>query len=414
VWNAPGRIEVLSANGSLSGVCLDGSCPAAEGQCHPVGLGDCETLGEAAVFTRGKTPGHIISQHGHALDYGVYCSGCKPSLGLASSNPAFTWEDFAVNLSSVGAPSISVQPQAGTRCCVTAIGMAHTACADAIHAACPGLQGNECITCVEKHSAGLSPDCPDLNSQMHGVCGALESDLPGKQAACNATTKAVRKLIDDLDAFVGSHPLWLLGNWTVSSRVGAADKADADNLEYGARNLVTLWGGDEGGDLAGYDGKIWSGLLSDYYGPIWEMLLEAMRTEAAGGAKIDPGLGSAQFAFSSKWVRQTNPYPTTPAADNADPVEAAKTLIAKYAPGAVAVAKEWDVVPNTAVAAGFGIPLGRAPGKIYDTDVGVLSQLCKLHPECVGFEVPGGSLLANVAEVARSKNASSTLYVEKS
>eukprot|EP01045_Picozoa_sp_COSAG04_P018068 COSAG04_NODE_1642_length_6070_cov_9.329928_11_plen_115_part_00 len=78
--------------------------------------------------------------------------------------------------------------------------------------------------------------------------------LPSQQAACNATTKAVRQLIDDLDDFVGSHQLWLLGNWTVSSRAGAGDKADADNLEYGARNLLTLWGGDEGSDLAGYDG----------------------------------------------------------------------------------------------------------------------------------------------------------------
>ena len=102
---------------------------------------------------------------------------------------------------------------------------------------------------------------------MHGVCGALQTPTPtaaraaervvappSQQAACNATTKAVRQLIDDLDDFVGSHQLWLLGNWTVSSRAGAGDKADADNLEYGARNLLTLWGGDEGSDLAGYDG----------------------------------------------------------------------------------------------------------------------------------------------------------------
>ena len=71
-------------------------------ECHPVGLGDCKTLGDAAVFTRGATsPAQIISQHGHALDYGVYCSGCKPSLGFASPNPAFTWEDFVSSLSTM-------------------------------------------------------------------------------------------------------------------------------------------------------------------------------------------------------------------------------------------------------------------------------------------------------------------------
>jgi hypothetical protein len=106
-----------------------------------------------------------------------------------------------------------------------------------------------------------------------------------------------------------------------------------------------------GGDLAGYDGKIWSGLLSDHYAPLWEMLLEAMRTEAAGGAKIDAAsLGHKQWQFSSNWVRQTNAYPTTPSADNGDPVEAAKVLIAKYAPDPASVAEDWDKVAATEVA----------------------------------------------------------------
>jgi hypothetical protein len=250
-----GTIELLDSKGDPSGMCLDGSCTK---QCDSIGLGDCKELGDAAVFKSGQGGGskEILSQHGLALDYGVYCTSCKPSLGLATPNPAFTWENMDVNLSSVGTPSISLVPQTGGRCCLTAIGVAPGSCAAAIHAACPGKQGNDCITCVEKHAAALSVDCDDLNSQMHGVCGALAASESEQQtplghaatrqqtqkqheAACNATTAAVRGLIDDLDRFVGSHPLWLLGNWTVSSRIGAADAADADNLEYGARNLIT-------------------------------------------------------------------------------------------------------------------------------------------------------------------------------
>ena len=53
-------------------------------------------------------------------------------------------------------------------------------------------------------------------------------------------------------------------------------------------------------------GKIWSGLLKDHYAPIWEMLLEAMRTEVATGVAMDAAaLSHAQFAFSAAWVRQT-------------------------------------------------------------------------------------------------------------
>ena len=53
-------------------------------------------------------------------------------------------------------------------------------------------------------------------------------------------------------------------------------------------------------------GKIWSGLLKDHYAPIWEMLLEAMRTEVVTGVAMDTAaLSHAQFAFSAAWVRQT-------------------------------------------------------------------------------------------------------------
>lgn len=250
VWDGAGGPIELVGNGTLSGICLDGGCTH---QCDSIGLGDCVALGEDALFKPGEASSskQILSKHGLALDYGIYCPGCKSSLGLATPNSAFSWQNFDLNLSSVGAPSISVVPQHGERCCLTAIGAEHGSCADAIHGICPGLQGNDCIICVEKHAAALSSDCTDLNSQMHGVCGALqyeqhvatgqrqERKAQAVSAACNETTKAVRGLIDDLDKFVGSHRLWLLGNWTVSSRIGAGDKTDADNLEYGARNLIT-------------------------------------------------------------------------------------------------------------------------------------------------------------------------------
>ena len=86
----------------------------------------------------------------------MYCPGCKPELGLAGPNPAWAWQKFAVNMSGVGTPSLSVQPQTGGRCCVTGSGLAAQSCAEAIHSQCPGKSGNDCIECVEKHAAALS------------------------------------------------------------------------------------------------------------------------------------------------------------------------------------------------------------------------------------------------------------------
>ena len=90
----------------------------------------------------------------------MYCPGCKPELGLAAPNPAWAWQKFAVNMSGVGTPSLSVQPQTGGRCCVTGSGLAAQSCAQAIRGQCPGESGNDCIECVEKHAAALSGAWP--------------------------------------------------------------------------------------------------------------------------------------------------------------------------------------------------------------------------------------------------------------
>ena len=92
----------------------------------------------------------------------MYCPGCKPELGLAGPNPAWAWQKFAVNMSGVGTPSLSVQPQTGGRCCVTGSGLAAQSCAEAIHGQCPGKSGNDCIECVEKHAAALSGAWPSF------------------------------------------------------------------------------------------------------------------------------------------------------------------------------------------------------------------------------------------------------------
>ena len=96
--------------------------------------------------------------------------------------------------------------------------------------------GNDCINCCEKNAGVLGQSCTDLNSQMHGVCGAAaapghSADAPAvtssqrrllaNSAACNVSADAVLGLIDDLDEFVGAHPKFLLGTWLADSKLGA-------------------------------------------------------------------------------------------------------------------------------------------------------------------------------------------------
>jgi|EP01047_Picozoa_sp_COSAG01_P011909 hypothetical protein len=392
-----GAVELRLYDDLWPGLCLNASCTGAV-DCWPLGMAPCHQLPDAErLFVRGGD-GSLATLNGHVLDFGVYCPHCRPQVGLASNKIMVNgklaqWQIWS-NSSTAG--RISTHTQSGEECCLEATNLEHPgggSCADAIHATCRGLSGPACISCVVKHAASLADSCPDLNSQMHGVCGALwqhRTNSTHESAVCNATASLVHELIIDLDRLVGTHPMFLLGTWLADSKVGAANAADAANLEYGARNLLTLWGGDEGSDLAGYDGKIWAGLLRDHYGPIWKMLLNEMQTSKATGEPIDTTLGQRQFQFSKEWVRKTNHYATEP---NGSVLDASLAVVSKYCPDSAQVARHFTIQPNTSVA-GFTIPLARP---LIDTDVGVLSALCEAHTECVGF-TSKGELKTNVIQ----------------
>ena len=426
-------VELRLNDAVWTGLCVNASCPAGIA-CWPLHMGPCDQLADAdRLFIRG-TDGSLTTKNGHVLDFGKYCPHCETQVGLSTSKILIqgklavwqTWSNNSGTIDQRGAPPkfrhqhpqfvtylggstgrISTHAQSGQQCCLEATDLQFpgggSSCPDAIHAACPGLTGPTCISCVEKHASALTGSCRDLDSQMHGVCGALATaahrnsqerswaaNSTHESAVCNVTASLVSEFIFDLDTFVGAHEMFLLGTWLANSKLGAADAADAANLEYGARNLLTLWGGDEGSDLAGYDGKIWAGLLRDHYAPIWEMLLDEMRSSKATGRPIDSTLNHRQFQFSSDWVRQTNHYSTEP---NGSVSDAAQAVVAKYCPTSAQVASHFTRKANTSVA-GFTIPLARP---LLDTDVGVLAALCKAHTECVGF-TSKGDLKTNVAE----------------
>mmetsp|Transcript_25799 Transcript_25799/g.44967 ORF Transcript_25799/g.44967 Transcript_25799/m.44967 type:complete len:476 (+) Transcript_25799:2-1429(+) len=297
-------------------------------------------------------------------------------------------------------------------------GSSMQSCATAIHRTCPGLVGNDCIECAEAHAQVLASNCSDLDSQMHGICGAIRptaSSYSGhdgsenvgnsSMAACNATSAATLQLILDLDVFVGSHPMYLLGRWLNDSHVGAADAADARNLEYGARNLVTLWGGDVGSDLAGYDGKIWEGLLRDVYAPLWGVLLRAMHDAKATGKPLDPSaLVHEQFLLVQRWVHASSTYKAVPVGHV---ISTARDLMSNYTLSAEQLSERFLKVADTDVQ-GFSA----SSGKLSFTDLGVLSMLCWKHPDCRGF-TSAGEIKTNVASPARHAAPGTDLYIAK-
>ena len=72
--------------------------------CWPLRLAPCSALTRSQRFLNYTGPGgnscpppkNIVADNGHALDYGVYCPGCHPQVGLAQP-AAVPWEQWTVD-----------------------------------------------------------------------------------------------------------------------------------------------------------------------------------------------------------------------------------------------------------------------------------------------------------------------------
>jgi len=73
------------------------------------------------------------------------------------------------------------------------------------------------------------------------------------------------------DTLLASDSNYLLGNWINDARKTAptnSSKNVVDNLEFNARNQITMWGK---GNIEDYASKEWAGLVGDYYLTRWKM-----------------------------------------------------------------------------------------------------------------------------------------------
>ncbi|KAL3869459.1 hypothetical protein ACJMK2_042140 [Sinanodonta woodiana] len=124
------------------------------------------------------------------------------------------------------------------------------------------------------------------------------------------------KLLDDLDVLLGSDPHFLLGSWIKDARQWGENEEQQDLLEYNARNQITLWGPN--GEIRDYAAKQWSGLISGYYKPRWELFINNLTACLAKGTKFDQAkfdednflLVEQPFTFSK------TEYPSQPQGDS--------------------------------------------------------------------------------------------------
>lgn len=150
-----------------------------------------------------------------------------------------------------------------------------------------------------------------------------EKDL----AAFSTYSSQFLSLMSDLDKLLASRKDFLLGPWIAQSRSCGKTPEEQNLYERNARNLVTLWGGEDN-RLHEYACRQWSGLISDFYKPRWEQFFQVLQNSLKNKAEADISSFEADIKkWEWRWVNDHKDFPTQP---SGDPVRVAQQLHDRY------------------------------------------------------------------------------------
>jgi len=131
---------------------------------------------------------------------------------------------------------------------------------------------------------------------------------------------------DDVDQLLAADRYSLLGNWLESAKSYGDTYGDKLNLEFNARNQVTLWGPK--GQISDYANKNWAGLMKGYYKERWVRFIEELFSCIDEGRPYDDNAFYPKLLeFGMQWNEDTTPYTTQP---EGDIIELSKHVLEKY------------------------------------------------------------------------------------
>ncbi|WP_432252028.1 alpha-N-acetylglucosaminidase TIM-barrel domain-containing protein [Streptomyces sp. HNM1019] len=135
------------------------------------------------------------------------------------------------------------------------------------------------------------------------------------RAAFRTLSRLWLKLMRLSDDMTGAHRRFLLGPWLEDAKRMASGEEESARLERAARTLITTWADRataDGGKLANYANRDWSGLIADFHLPQWQSYLDELEDALAE----DRAPRSFDwFAVEEPWTRERKSYPVRPTAD---------------------------------------------------------------------------------------------------
>ena len=216
-------------------------------------------------------------------------------------------------------------------------------------------------------------------------------------------------ILTDLNTLLASDPNYLLGNWINDARNTAPISSSmivADNLEFNARNQITMWGK---GNVEDYASKEWAGLVSDYYQTRWKMftsyVLDTVRSHSVFN---QTEWKNTLLQFEWGWNNEISSYATVPQGDT---IEIASKLVHKYLYTQEYVTANYHILFDRDISAAESNLFGGEELNLWSNSIEQIVWFCESHPKCVGFNYPNFYLKNATSEVKFSPGT--VLYLKK-
>lgn len=169
-----------------------------------------------------------------------------------------------------------------------------------------------------------------LHSLSHVMINDLSMAYTKKDQVRFKTASAnMIKLLDDIETITGTNENFLVGKWLEDAKNWGTNEEERKYYEWNARTIITIWQPYPEGGLRDYAGKLWNGMVSGYYKPRWQMLIDYLKESLDNNTPFDPKKYDKELrAMDYKWTRSNNLYPSEP---KGDVIAEAKKLQKEYA-----------------------------------------------------------------------------------
>ena len=163
---------------------------------------------------------------------------------------------------------------------------------------------------------------------QHNVTAAIDrADVPAAESAL----AAMYEVIIDLDRLVATSPAFLLGRWLDDATAQNGTDADKALYQWNARQQITGWSFHGNTTFPGtgdYAAKMWSGLLTGYYLPRWQLFGKMVIAALVSKRQLNvTAYTVAENNLTDTWTHEANRYPSEPSGSAA---EVSVELVAKY------------------------------------------------------------------------------------